>query len=107
MVLLVTQGSKNQFEDVWDNRDNLANQDFDPKTFFIIHGSSVHCCMMSLAFSFASLHNAIFLSVGRNRCFYGRYRWCCASFQHQVTISDGGAVVVRPEFLVRCVLFYS
>ncbi|XP_076450632.1 nucleobindin-2-like isoform X2 [Babylonia areolata] len=30
-------GSKDQFEEVWEKEDHLEDQDFDPKTFFLMH----------------------------------------------------------------------
>ena len=36
----VFQGSKDQFEEVWEKEDHL-DQEFDPKTFFILHGQSL------------------------------------------------------------------
>ena len=34
------QGSKDQFQEVWEKEDHLEDQDFDPKTFFMMHGQS-------------------------------------------------------------------
>ena len=34
------QGSQNQFKEVWEEADGLDPEDFDPKTFFKLHGKS-------------------------------------------------------------------
>ena len=31
--------SRKQLEDVWEKQDGLADADFDPKTFFFLHGN--------------------------------------------------------------------
>lgn len=31
-------GSKQQLEEVWEKQDHMEDQDFDPKTFFYLHG---------------------------------------------------------------------
>lgn len=36
----VLQGSQNQLKEVWEEADGLDPEDFDPKTFFKLHGSS-------------------------------------------------------------------
>lgn len=35
----VVQGSRDQLEEVWEESDNLNKDDFDPKTFFYLHGT--------------------------------------------------------------------
>lgn len=37
---LCLQGSKDQFEEVWEKKDHLEDQEFNPKTFFKLHGMS-------------------------------------------------------------------
>lgn len=36
--ILVSQGSKKQLEEVWEEEDDLDPENFDPKTFFMLHG---------------------------------------------------------------------
>ncbi len=33
-------GSKDQLEEVWEEQDNLEGNEFDPETFFRLHGKS-------------------------------------------------------------------
>lgn len=41
--LLCSQGSQNQLKEVWEEADGLDPEDFDPKTFFKLHGR--HWCL--------------------------------------------------------------
>lgn len=34
------QGSQNQLKEVWEEADGLDPEDFDPKTFFNLHGTT-------------------------------------------------------------------
>ena len=34
--------SKQQFEEVWEEDDGLKDEEFDPKTFFFLHGQTHH-----------------------------------------------------------------
>lgn len=34
------QGSQNQLKEVWEEADGLDPEDFDPKTFFNLHGKT-------------------------------------------------------------------
>lgn len=38
-------GSKQQLEEVWEKQDHMETQDFNPKTFFYLHGTKYyhHC----------------------------------------------------------------
>ncbi len=33
--------SREQFEDIWEQEDGMSEEDFDPKTFFHLHGNFV------------------------------------------------------------------
>lgn len=35
-------GSKQQLEEVWEKQDHLEDQEFNPKTFFYLHGRKDH-----------------------------------------------------------------
>ena len=35
------QGSQNQLKEVWEEADGLDPEDFDPKTFFNLHGKNL------------------------------------------------------------------
>lgn len=39
--LLCSQGSQNQLKEVWEEADGLDPEDFDPKTFFKLHGKTL------------------------------------------------------------------
>lgn len=39
--VLYVQGSRDQLEEVWEETDNLNKDEFDPKTFFHLHGTLV------------------------------------------------------------------
>lgn len=41
------QGSKAQLEQVWEETDGLDAKDFDPRTFFKLHGKMYFCSMYS------------------------------------------------------------
>lgn len=50
-----SQGSKDQLKEVWEETDGLDPNDFDPKTFFKLHGNRFDtnidiytCCLKSL-----------------------------------------------------------
>ena len=36
----MVQGSQNQLKEVWEEADGLDPEDFDPKTFFNLHGET-------------------------------------------------------------------
>jgi len=60
------QGSKAQLEEVWEKGDEMDPEDFDPKTFFSMHGSrhtSVMCLSDFLAFIILNLFGIIFAMV--------------------------------------------
>lgn len=38
LSLVCLQGSQNQLKEVWEEADGLDPEDFDPKTFFKLHG---------------------------------------------------------------------
>lgn len=40
LLFFAVQGSQNQFKEVWEEADGLDPEDFDPKTFFKLHGKS-------------------------------------------------------------------
>ena len=35
------QGSRDQLEEVWEENDGMDREDFDPKTFFYMHGTAI------------------------------------------------------------------
>lgn len=39
VFLIDSQGSKDQLKEVWEEADGLDPNDFDPKTFFKLHGN--------------------------------------------------------------------
>lgn len=57
----VFQGSQNQLKEVWEEADGLDPEDFDPKTFFNLHGKSftnLHLLKMGgMMFIHPVLHN--------------------------------------------------
>ena len=40
--------SKQQFEEVWEEDDGLKDEEFDPKTFFFLHGNNVLYCKLHM-----------------------------------------------------------
>lgn len=48
------QGSQNQLKEVWEEADGLDPEDFDPKTFFNLHGKTFTNRQPS---SYSVLHN--------------------------------------------------
>ena len=43
-----TQGAKAQLEEVWEEDDGLDKADFDPKTFFKLHGKKIYSLIMGI-----------------------------------------------------------
>lgn len=41
------QGSQNQLKEVWEEADGLDPEDFDPKTFFKLHGRSQQLSLLT------------------------------------------------------------
>lgn len=37
-------GHKQQLEEVWEKQDHMEGQNFDPKTFFMMHGGDLQRC---------------------------------------------------------------
>lgn len=42
------QGSQNQLKEVWEEADGLDPEDFDPKTFFNLHGKTFNIQQLSI-----------------------------------------------------------
>lgn len=42
LLLLFFQGSQDQLKEVWEEADGLDPDDFDPKTFFNLHGNTFY-----------------------------------------------------------------
>lgn len=53
-----SQGSKDQLKEVWEEADGLDPNDFDPKTFFKLHGNRVDTNI-----------NIYIFCLKNNRCF--------------------------------------
>ncbi len=43
-IELYLQGSRDQLQEVWEESDGLRKDDFDPRTFFMLHGKYIHIC---------------------------------------------------------------
>lgn len=61
------QGSQNQLKEVWEEADGLDPEDFDPKTFFNLHGKTfTNLCLLKNGRihteNWAFVHQYIFLS---------------------------------------------
>ena len=50
--------SKHQLEEVWEEDDGLKDEQFDPKTFFFLHGQHIHFYLYS---SIIALHKIIII----------------------------------------------
>lgn len=46
------QGSQNQLKEVWEEADGLDPEDFDPKTFFNLHGKDIYNSSNKIILSF-------------------------------------------------------
>jgi hypothetical protein len=48
-------GSKDQFKEIWNEEDEMVDEEFDPKTFFALHDTnSVSCSFMTFLYSASS-----------------------------------------------------
>ena len=56
-------GGKQQLEDVWEQQDHLSPDSFDPKTFFVLHGSHhyfLYCITVNYLSSLELFYKKIF-----------------------------------------------
>lgn len=68
------QGSQNQLKEVWEEADGLDPEDFDPKTFFNLHGKSlptkvdgcIRCCLISFACRKSGICSSVYFPLFYN-----------------------------------------
>lgn len=53
------QGSQNQLKEVWEEADGLDPEDFDPKTFFNLHGKTSNNRQLSICLVLNNLYYII------------------------------------------------